>query len=152
MIENLDKLLNRMSRPLSLIETELLYDSNRIVYERSDLYIDFILTLNDLIETTYFGHDMMDEQQRINHYDWCWNKVCDLVNTKVIKFNNNDSAYVYLLDTYLESFYNDKTIVIHLKNFWGHIFNYNIKKSKPEIDTYLRIYKIFEDSYNKKVY
>jgi hypothetical protein len=152
MIENLDKLLNRMSKPLSLIETELLYDSNRIVYERSDLYIDFILTLDDLIETTYFGHDMMDEQERINHYDWCWNKTCDLVNTSVIKFNDNDSVYVYLLDTYLESFYNDKTIVIHLKNFWAHIFNYNIKKSKPEIDTYLRIYKILEESYNKKVY
>lgn len=141
-----------MSRPLSLMETELIYDSNRIVYERSDLYIDFILTLDDLIKTTYFGHDMMDEQERVNHYNWCWNKTCDLVNTKLIKFNRNDNAYVYLLDTYLESFYDDKTIVIHLTNFWKHIFNYNVKKSQPEIDTYLKLYKIFEDSYNKKVY
>lgn len=153
MIENLDKLLKRMSRPLSLMETELIYDSNRIVYERSDLYLDFILTLDDLIETTYFGHDMMDDEERINHYNWCWNKTCDLVNTELIKFNRNDNAYVYLLDTYLEAFYDDKkTVTIHLTNFWKHIFDYNSKKSRPEIDTYLKIYKIFEQSYNRKVY
>ena len=153
MIENLDKLLKRMSRPLSMMETELIYDSNRIVYERSDLYLDFILTLNDLVETTYFGHDMMDAEERINHYDWCWNKTCDLVNTKYIKFNRNDAAYVYLLDTYLELFYDDsRNIPLKLKNFWKHIFDYSIKKSHPEIDTYIKLYKIFEDSFNKKVY
>lgn len=153
MIDNLDKLLKRMSRPLSLMETELMYDSNRIVYERSDLYLDFILTLDDLIETTYFGHDMMEVEERINHYNWCWNKTCDLVNTNLIKFNRNDAAYVYLLDTYLESFYDEKkSTTIHLASFWKHIFDYTVKKSRPEIDTYLKLYKIFEDSFNKKVY
>jgi len=151
MIENLDKLLKNMSRPLSLMETEIIYDSHRIVYERSDLYLDFILTLDDLIETTYFGHDMMDAEDRINHYDWCWNKTCDLVNTKLIKFNRNDNAYVNLLDMYLESLYDDKKkITIHLQSFWKHIFDYTTKKSRPEIETYLKLYKIFEASFNKK--
>jgi hypothetical protein len=153
MIENLDKLLNRMSRPLSMVDTEIIYDSNRIVYERSDLYLDFILTLNDLIKSTYFGHDMMDAENRINHYNWCWNKTCKLVNTKHIKFNRNDAAYVYLLDTYLEYFYDDtRSNPIQLDNFWIHIFDYTIKKSRPEIDTYLKLYKIFEDSFNEKAY
>ena len=148
MIEKLDKLLKNMSRPLSMMETELIYDSNRIVYERSDLYLDFILTLDDLIETTYFGHDMLDATSRINHYNWCWNKTCDLINTELIKFNLNDEAYVYLLDTYLESFYDENnSTVIHLSDFWMHIFDYTIKKSRPEIDTYVTLYKIFEESY-----
>jgi hypothetical protein len=153
MIENLDRLLKQNLRPLSMMETELIYDSHRIVYERSDLYLDFILTLDDLIETTYFGHDMMDAQERINHYNWCWNKTCNLINTELIKFNDNDNAYVYLLDTYLDSFYDDsKAITIHLGTFWKHIFDYSIKKSRPEIDTYVKLYKIFEESFDKKVY
>ena len=151
MIENIDKLLSRMSRPLSVLETELVYTSHNIIFERSDLYLDFILTLDDLIETSYLGHDMMAEEDRINHYNWCWGKSCDLINTTLIKFNDNDNAYVYLLDTYLNSFYDDeKNITIHLQKFWEHIFDYNINKSRPEIETYVTLYKVFEDSFKKK--
>ena len=152
MIDNLDKLLGKMPKPLSKIETELIYNSNNVIYERSDLYLDFILTLDDLIETTYLGHDMLNHKDRINHYNWCYNKTCDLLNTKTIKFNDNDSVYVYLLDNYLESFYDDSNkVVIHMKKIWEHIFDYNVKKSTPEINTYLNIYKAFEISYQQSL-
>lgn len=136
-----------MAKPLTLLETELIYTSNNIVFERSELYLDFLLTLDDLIETTYLGHDMMDEENRINHYNWCWNKSCYLLNTNKIDFTYNDNGYVYLLDSYLESFYDDKKTTIHLKYFWVNLFNYSIKKSRPEIDAYIRIYKILETSF-----
>lgn len=153
MTENLDKLLKRMAKPLSLIETEIIYTSYNVVYERSDLYLSFILTLDDLIETTYLGHDMLNEIDRINHYNWCWGKSCELLNTETFDFNGNNKAYVYLLDTYLASFYDDKkSVVIHMEEFWKHIFDYKIRKSKPEIDTYLELYKTFESSFEKKVY
>lgn len=153
MIENIDKLLSRMAKPLSILETELIYTSYNVVFERSDLYLDFILTLDDLIETTYLGHDMLAEEDRINHYNWCWNKTCNLNNTDLIKFNDNDEAYVYLLDTYLNSFYDDKkTITIHLNKFWVHIFDYNLNKSRPEIETYINLFKVFDQSFKKKVH
>ena len=139
-----------MAKPLSLLETELIYTSNNIVFERSDLYLDFILTLDDLIKTTYLGHDMMDDGDKIDHYNWCWNKSCSLVNTDKINFIDNDNAYVYLLDSYVESFYDEKkSITLDLKELWANIFNFSIKKSRPEIDTYIGLYKIFETSLKK---
>ena len=99
----------------------------------------------------YLGHDMMTDKDRLDHYTWCWVKTCDLVNTKLINFNQNDNAFTYLLDTYLESFYDTKKdIITHLKKFWELIFNYNIKKSKPEIESYVKLYKTFELSFKKK--
>jgi len=152
MIDKIDKILSKMPKPLSKIETELIYNSNNIVYERSDLYLDFILTLDDLIETTYLGHDMMGDKDRINHYNWCYNKTCSLVNTENIQFEDNDVVYVYLLDNYLESFYDDNnSVVIHMKKLWEYIFNYNVKKSTMEINTYIDLYKSFETSFQENM-
>jgi len=153
MIEKYIKLFDNMTRPLTLLEIELIHSSHNIIYERSDLYLDFILTLDDLIESTYLGHDLIDSVERINHFNWCWNKTCVLINTNLIKFNKNNIVYTHLLDKYLESFYDDKkSDVIHLGEFWKSIFNYNIEKSRYNIDIYIELYKMFEDSYKKKTY
>ena len=69
---NIDKFLKYMSRPLTLDELELIYTSNNIIFERVDLYRDFILTLNDLILTTYLGDDFTNDEEQINHFNWCW--------------------------------------------------------------------------------
>jgi len=152
-IDNVNKLMKHMSRPLSLLQTELVYDSNQISYERSDLYYDFTLTLDNLIESTYLGHDMMDEKERLNHFNWCWNKTCDLINTNTIKFNRNDEAYVYFLDLYFETFYNESSMnYLDLKLYWNFIFNYNVEKTRSDIDRYIKLYKIFEKSYLNAIY
>jgi hypothetical protein len=142
-----------MSRPLSLIQIDLIYTSHNIVFERSDLYYDFTLTLDDLVESTYLGHDMMDENERLIHFKWCWKKACDLVNTNGINFSNNSEVYIYFLDLYFETFYNEKSKhYLDVKMYWSYIFNYNIKKTRSDIDRYVNLYKIFEQSYRKANY
>ena len=152
-IDNVNKLMKHMSRPLSMLQIELIYDSNQISYERSDLYYDFTLTLDNLIDTTYLGHDMMDEKERLAHFTWCWNKTCELVNTNAIKFNKNDEAYVYFLDLYFETFYNENSQhYLDLKMYWDFLFNYKIEKTRSDIDRYIKLYKVFEKSYLNVIY
>lgn len=142
-----------MAKPLSLLQMELVYESNLIVYERADLYYEFALTLDDLIQSTYLGHDMMDDQQRLSHFSWCWNKTCSLINTKVIKFNSNDEAYIYFLNLYLDTLYNESyDNYLDIKVYWDFIFNYNIEKSRSDIDGFIKLYKIFEKSYTNAIY
>lgn len=153
MIDNVNKLMKHMSRPLSLLQIELVYESNQITYERADLYYEFTLTLDDLIKSTYLGHDMMNEQERLNHFKWCWNKTCDLINTNIIKFNDNDEAYIYFLDLYLDTQYNESsTEYIDIKIYWEYIFNYNIEKTRSDVDKFIKLYKIFEKSYINAIY
>ena len=142
-----------MTRPLSLLQVELIYTSNNIVYERADLYYDFTLTIDDLIDSTYLGHDMMDEKERLIHFNWCWDKTCVLLNTEVINFNENNDVYVYFLDLYFETFYNPmSTNYKEVKLYWNHLFNYNVKKSRPDVDRFLILYKHFEKSYKNANY
>jgi hypothetical protein len=153
MIDSVNKLMKHMSRPLSLLQIELIYTSNNVVYERADLYSEFTLTLDDLIDSTYLGHDLLDERERLNHFNWCWNKTCDLINTNIIKFNNNNDAYVYFLDLYFETFYNEKSKHYHdVKVYWNYLFNYNVEKTRSDIDRFLNLYKIFEKSYKNANY
>jgi len=153
MIDNVSKYIRHMSRPLSLLQVELIYTSNNIVYERTDLYCDFTLTIDDLIDSTYLGHDMMDEKERLIHFNWCWDKTCTLMNTEAINFNENNHVYVYFLDLYFETFYNPSaTNYKEVKLYWNHLFNYNIKKSRPDVDRFLILYKHFEKSYKNANY
>jgi len=153
MIDNVSKYIKHMSRPLSLLQIELIYTSNNIVYERSDLYSDFTLTLDDLIDSTYLGHDMMNEQERLIHFNWCWDKTCTLLNGDVIKFNENNEVYVYFLDLYFETFYTpSSTHYNEVKIYWNYLFNYNIVKTRSDIDRFVNLYKHFDKSFKNANY
>ena len=142
-----------MSTPPSIFQIDLIYTSHNVVYERADLYHEFTLTLDDLIDSTYLGHDLMDESDRLTHYNWCWKKTCDLMNTNIIKFNDNNDVYVYFLDLYFETFYNEtSTQYEKIKTYWNHIFNYNSEKTRSDIDKFLNLYKIYEKSYKNANY
>jgi len=146
---NVKKFINYMATPLSLLAIDLIYTSNNIVYERADLYRDFILTLDDLIETTYLGHELTEEKERLNHFNWCWNKASEAISQKNIKFIRNNDAYVYFLDYYFDTFYSNNNVNFKIGDFWSYIFNYNIEKSRSDLDSFINLYKILEKSYKK---
>jgi hypothetical protein len=146
---NVQKFIKYMARPLSLLAIDLIYTSNNIVYERVDLYRDFTLTLDDLIQTTYLGHELTEERERLNHFNWCWDKASELITQKNIKFVDNNHAYVYFLDYYFDTFYSNKINDFNISDFWSYIFNYNIEKSRSDLDSFINLYKILEKSYKK---
>ena len=85
---NVDRFLKYMSRPLSLPALDLIYTSNNIVFERVDLYRDFILTLNHMVFTTYLGDEHHNEDDKINHFNWCWNTASDKLAHGKITFKD----------------------------------------------------------------
>ena len=152
---NIDKFLKYMSRPLTLNELELIYTSNNIVFERVDLYRDFILTLNDLILTTYLGDDFTNDEEQINHFNWCWKSTCNSLRHGKIDFTDNLDANVYFINFYFDTFYtvdkdDESNNIYKIAQVWETIFNYNIKKPRTDLDTFLTLYRVFEKSYKKQ--
>jgi hypothetical protein len=152
--QNVDNFFKYMSRPLRLTSIEVIYTSNNIVFERADLYRDFILTLNDIIITTYLGDELTNEDEQQNHFNWCWNRTAKLLNHHKIQFDDNKSAFDYLSNFYFETFYlinknSEGNNIIEIENIWKYIFNYNIEKPRSELDTFVSLYKVFEKSYKK---
>lgn len=144
-----------MQRPLTLSALDLIYTSNNIVFERVDLYRDFILTLNDLVFTTYLGDEHTNEEQRITHFNWCWNYVSDKLAHGNISFKKNKDAHVYFINFYFDTFYDtDKTgeigLPIKIHEVWNSIFDYNIEKPRTDLDTFITLYRVFEKTYKKQ--
>lgn len=144
------KFINHMTRPLSDMAIDIIYTTNNVIQERADFYRDFVLSLDNLILSTYLGHELTDEKERVNHFNWCWDKTCVNLNQRNINFTINKTAYVYLLDYYLDFYYSNKILNnYHITDFWEYTFDYNILKSRSDLDNFITIYKILEKSYKK---
>lgn len=150
---NVDKFLKYMSRPVEVETLEHLYAGNNIVFERVDLYRDFVLTLNDLILTTYLGDDVTNASDQAEHFRWCWNKASYALKCGKIKLSTNEEAYSYFFSFYMDTFYLvDKETDLTINKIgaiWESIFNYNDEKTRSDLDTFLVLYKIFEKTYKK---
>lgn len=129
----------------------LLYKVNSVKRERLEMYSDFTNHLNELVITTYLGDDIMTENDRLNHFNWCWGQVIDAFKKEGIYFVESDDLYTYFLTFYQESFYNenkeDGDEVIKFSDFWDHLFDYHKAKTMSEYEAMLEIYKIFNKSF-----
>jgi len=151
---NVDKFLKYMARPLPLPSIELVYSSNNVAFERVDMYRDFILTFTDLILTTYMGDDITDAEDQFKHFNWCWNKASDIMSYSSITFRENEDGFTYFSSFFFDNFYTlDKEVedlrISSIGNIWRFIFDYNVEKSRSELDNFITLYKVFEKTYKK---
>jgi hypothetical protein len=153
-MNNVDKFLKYMSKPLTMDALKLVYTSNNIIFERADLYRDFVLSLNDLILETYLGDDVTNLEHQLTHFDWCWKAVSDKLNHGQINFTKNIKVKKYFVNFYFDTFYDvDKDEeylnISNLSSIWELIFNYNAVKTRADLETFLTLFKLFEESYKK---
>lgn len=150
--QNTEKFLNYITNPLSKNSIELLYNSNYIMFEKCDLYRDFVLSLIDLIVDTYMGDKFTNIDQRIKHFEWCWIKTINNFELEGIYFGNNQELYDYFLNFMIEIYYSiedketDVNIGYNILKLWKFIFDYKVIKTRSEVDTFIEVYKMFEKS------
>lgn len=143
-----------INTPISRESVELLYQSNNIVYEKCELYGDFVQSLLMLIFNTYMGDKHTDLDNQFKHFEWCWNKNIANFKEEGIIFNN-PKLYNYFLEFVFEVFYSNPDKDKYSDNedgilsVWYDIFNYNSVKTNSDIDTLIEIYKIFDESLQK---
>lgn len=132
----------------------MIYEANNISFEKCELYGDYIITLINIITDTYMGDDIMDEKERMNHFNWCWGKNIEIFKNEGYLINS-DKLYEYFLNYFKDFFYfsehkKDKdTNDTNTLKLWSHIFDYNSIKTKDDLELFLQLYKIFEFSLNK---
>lgn len=151
-LENTEKFLNYINNPLSRASIELLYSSHFIMFEKCELYKDFVLSLTDLIFTTYMGDKITNNDDRTNHFSWCWNQTVNNFELEGIYFSDNDDLYDYFIHFMFEIFYSvenktdNNNIDINVIKLWKYIFNYRIIKTRSDVDTFIEVYNMFDES------
>jgi len=151
-LKNTKEFLSYITNPLSKTSIELLYSSNYIMFEKCDLFCDFVVSLSDLIFDTYMGDSITNDEQRLNHFKWCWNRTIKNFELEGIHIGNNQELFDYFSNFMVEVYYSvdeknsDTNINHNIIKLWKYIFNYKIVKTRSDVDTFIDVYQMFEKS------
>jgi hypothetical protein len=144
-------------------QMDLSYKVNNIIREKTELYYDFVSSLLDLIEKTYLGPDIIETDEDMwNHFQWCYNRIVidfeqekiyfkPIVSTGIPDKNSPYPMYVYLWVFFHKSYYtcdNDDKYKI-LSDYFKNLFNFPKLKSPIELETFIEIYKMFDQNLKK---
>lgn len=133
-------------------QIDVWYRAYNISREKTELFRDFLISLHDLIESTYLGSDVLEnELDQIGHFNWCWNKTIENFSKERIYFKETGFHKDYFSNFYLEAFYNPNIEGFNSKiiEYLNKLFDFKHKKSKSELDMLTEIYKMLDQNLKK---
>lgn len=150
MNENYDKsrFLAYIHQPMSWEAIQMIYTKNNIIFQKCELFNDFVKSLLLTVFETYMGDDVTNPHEQLNHFNWCWNKTLDNFKDEGFMFQNNN-LYNYFLEFTFEVFYSNKDkakpeFETGILNIWNDIFNYNKIKTNSDLDALVEIYSLMD--------
>jgi hypothetical protein len=141
-----------ISKPMDRKDINMILKINGFIKERGDLLFDFTNSVIQKMIKTYLGDNLMSDEDKKKHFDWCWNSVLEDFSKEYIFFNKKGDLYGYFSYFFYEIFYKEdlkeeksfeKTLYFVINSF-----NYNEIKTKSELDNFLELYKIFNKSFS----
>lgn len=151
-MENREGYLQFISSESYKHQIDIWHKAYNITREKTELFYDFIISLNNLIEETYLGSDVMisDESQR-GHFNWCWNKTIESFNKEKIFFKERGGHYEYLWNFFYEAYYLTKLNngIIRINEYFYKLFDFKHKKTRSELDMVTEVYKIMDVNLKK---
>ena len=133
-------------------QIDIWYRAYNISREKTELFYDFLSSLYELMEETYLGADVMDnEADQKNHFTWCWDKVTKSFELERIYFKDRGQTYDYFWNFFLEAFYYNKIDenINRIKEYFYILFDFEHKKSRSELDMLTEIYKLLDQNLKK---
>jgi hypothetical protein len=135
-------------------QIDIWYRAHNIIREKSELYYDFLSSLLNIIDETYLGSDVIrTDEDMMNHFYWCYNKVISNFEQERIMFIPipKSTHYEYLWLLFYKSYYTSTTEnkVQILHDYFKLIFDFNKVKTSPEIEVFIDLYKILDQNLKK---
>lgn len=147
--------LNWISIPVPDDELKIWFSVNNIIYERSELYRDFCVSLVNLINETYLGNTeeyenpvQMSKEDNEKHFDWCWNKVVENFQKENINFLIEGKHKTYFKLFLEDVYYNQSNIMVRksVNSFMDDLFNREKGFSKSDLELFTEIYKLLDSN------
>jgi len=133
-------------------EIDAWYRSYNIVYEKTQLFRDFIIPLLDLLESTYLGDEYItDESDKKNHFLWCINKIISNFEKEKIYFKKEGIHVDYLWTFFQNTFYqNDNPDKLkRVREYLSNVFVFNYSKTKTDLELLTEFYIILNQNLKK---
>lgn len=140
-----------LTKPIGDDDLEVWLNVNNITKEKVELFFDFSLGLYRLVvDTTLEDKDFkIQESDRINHYNWCWNKNIENFEKENIIFDKTGSHYTYFKDFFFDSYYNQQSDELKnsIESFLFHLFDMSKSFTKSDLDMLIEIYKTLDSNF-----
>jgi hypothetical protein len=149
----MENFISRAMRPVNHEDVETWFNINNMIFEKRQLFSDFTFCLFDLISETYLGDDddspsetrlIMNQDEKLSHFDWCWKKTIENFGKENIRFHIEGEHKDYYQTFFMDLFYNadDKVISNNIINFFKVLFDENKIFTKSDLDMMTDIYKL----------
>ena len=128
------------------------YRAYNISREKIDLFHDFLISLHELIEQTYLGPDVLEnDRDQKSHFDWCWNKTIENFSKERIFFKEMGPHKEYILNFYIEAYYLTmlEENITRIPEYLNTLFDFKHKKSRSELDMLTEVYKMLDQNLKK---
>jgi hypothetical protein len=155
----MDNFFNYVTKQVKPEEVDLWFKSNNIIPEKLELFSDFAKSLNELIVETYLGENdspnetkvTMSEEDKINHFIWCWNKVVGNFQKENIIFSGKGEHFDYFISFFQEIFYKqeNKKVRDSVSGFFDELFDIKKPFTKSDLDMINSLYKGLDKNMNK---
>lgn len=141
---------NWLSVPLPTEDVDTWFRAHNMIPERIDLYGEIFKSLSLVVIDTYLGDEVtetkvvLDQQDVINHFEWCWNKLIKDYEKENIIIDSDGDHKDYLSSFFLDSFYSqkEKNIRDAIPEFIDELFNLDKPFAKSDLDILTEIYKL----------
>ena len=151
-MKSMENFFNWVSKPVPKEEVLIWFNINNMNYEKVELYGDFFKSLNKKVTDTYFEEEhhetkiSLSEENKKEHFEWCWLKTIEDFEKENIKFNLDGDHKTYFYKFYFDTFYvqNQKAIKEALPSFLEEVFDLDKPFSKSDLEIMTEIYKLLE--------
>ncbi len=151
-MNSMENFFNWVSKPVPKEEVIVWFNINNINYEKVELYGDFFKSLNMKVTDTFFEEDHhetkinLSEQNKKEHFEWCWIKTIEDFSKENILFNTVGEHKNYFEKFFFDTFYNQnqKNIKEAIPSFLEEVFNLDKPCSKSDFEIITEIYKLME--------
>lgn len=133
-------------------QIEVWYRAYNISREKTELFHDFLISMHDLVDSTFLGGDVTEaEQDQKNHFNWCWDKTISNFEKEKIYFKSRGNYHEYFWNFFLEAYYLPKleNKPVRIRDYFLKLFDFNFIKTRSELDMVMEIYKLLEQNLKK---
>jgi hypothetical protein len=110
-MDNKNRYLEYISSENYKHQVDVWYNVYNISREKTDLFHDFLVSLYELIDTTFLGSDVITTfEEQENHFKWCWKKTINNFSKERINFKKEGTHYQYLWTFFSEAFYYNQEV------------------------------------------
>jgi len=148
----MENFFNWMSKPIPQEDVIIWFNVHNLNYEKIELYGDFFKSLNQIVSDTYLGDDSseikieMSEQDKLSHFDWCWNKLINDQKKENFIFKIEGQHKDYFKNFFIDTFYDkkEKNMKDSIRYFLDDVFNLDTDFTKSDLEILIEIYNLME--------